>query len=71
MDSNKLDDNTFHCLFQVFGKEYNYDKTWVSFLNCKDLGIKCTIVDINGYGHIYYKITDEKKWLLNKIKYGF
>lgn len=38
---------------------------WLTFIKSKDLGI---IFNNNTHE---YKIIDQKKWLLNKIKYGF
>ncbi len=38
---------------------------WLTFIKSKDLGI-----DFNNNTD-EYKIIDEKKWALNKIKYGF
>jgi hypothetical protein len=39
--------------------------SWHAFIEYKDIGINC----IN-YHSNYYIITDEKKWLLAKLKYG-
>ncbi len=56
---------------EKFGSEYIRKKTpyfWVEFIETKDLGI----INLPAYGSMHtYKIVDEKKWLLNKIKYGF
>jgi hypothetical protein len=38
---------------------------WLTFIKSKDLGIV-----FNNNTH-EYKITDQKKWALSKIKYGF
>jgi len=38
------------------------------FLASKDIGIKYIVKDISPCHH--YKIVDEKKWALAKIKYG-
>lgn len=43
---------------------------WVIFIESKDLGIKC-IESCQFSQDDKYEIVDEKKWLLNKIKYGF
>lgn len=45
-------------------KESRYER----FIDSLDLGIKWKRVLDNGTD--IYEITDEKKWLLNKIKYG-
>ena len=39
---------------------------WKDFIESLNLGVVC----INSHNDIY-KITDEKKWFLAKIKYGF
>ena len=39
---------------------------WLTFIKSKDLGVICS-----SYLDDEYKITDEKKWFINKIKYGF
>jgi len=38
---------------------------WSNFINSKNLGIICDRVVC------VYKIIDEKKWMLTKLKYGF
>jgi hypothetical protein len=38
---------------------------WLTFIKSKDLGI------VFNNNTDEYKIIDEKKWALNKIKYGF
>ncbi len=46
---------------------FESEKRWKIFIQYLDLGIECTSV-----GKIdKYKIVDEKKWLLYKLKYGF
>ena len=45
---------------------YQFGGNWYSFIESKDLGIVCVDVFAD-----VYSITDEKKWLLTKIKYGF
>lgn len=62
MDSNVIDnENIYNFLKEEFLRtEWNWDK----FIENKDLGIMHFVDD-------EYEIIDEKKWLLNKIKYGF
>jgi hypothetical protein len=45
---------------------YKQKKNWYLFIKELDIGI----ISLN-YHHNLYKIIDEKKWLLAKIKYGF
>jgi hypothetical protein len=45
-------------------------KRWDEFIKKKNLGIICIKSTYVGYDDIY-KIVDEKKWALSKIKYGF
>jgi hypothetical protein len=45
-------------------------KLWNEFIQKKNLGIICIKATQVPYDDIY-KIVDEKKWLLAKIKYGF
>ena len=56
-------------VFHAFVKEYfNSNKTlffWKEFIKNKDIGIEdVTVIDR------CYKITNKKKWVLAKIKYG-
>ncbi len=62
MDSNVIEnENIYNFLKEEFLRtEWNWDK----FIENKDLGIMHFVDD-------EYEIIDEKKWLLNKIKYGF
>ena len=64
-------------VYDVFEKEYKKsDLFYRAFINSKDLGLITTTTNANerDYGkgiHCdYYKIVDEKKWMLVKIKYG-
>jgi hypothetical protein len=41
---------------------------WEHFIKKQDLGIVCTFE--NQKGLFLYQITDERKWMLTKIKYG-
>jgi len=60
---------------EKFGSEYvsEYVRNrtpyfWVEFIETKDLGI----IHLPAYGSMHtYKIIDEKKWLLSKLKYNF
>ena len=46
---------------------YENNKTpWKTFIESKDLGVICL-----SYLNDEYRIVDEKKWALSKIKYGF
>jgi len=51
-----------------FRNEYfsNKKNPWDNFIESKDLGVICI-----SYLRDEYRIVDEKKWLINKIKYGF
>ncbi len=42
-------------------------KSWNSFIKSKNLGITCTELTLLNNK---YKIVDEKKWFLTKLKYG-
>ena len=44
-------------------------KDWPDFIKSKDLGIICVQAKSNSSGDVY-KLIDEKKWTLAKIKYG-
>ena len=59
-------------VFESSGLNKNNINKWSDFIEFKNLGIKVTsrlIKYDNGY--FVYEIVDEKKWLINKIKYGF
>lgn len=68
--------NMFSCqeIFRVFGFEWesflllNNNIDWAEFVERKDLGIRAK--DDKRYGVVLYEITDEKKWLFTKLKYG-
>lgn len=52
----------------IFEKEYwNQPVGWTSFIKSKDLGIQVCLYFTKGK---IYLITDEKKWMLTRIKYG-
>lgn len=62
-------------MYPTFKKEWlsSHFIHWEDFIASKDLGITCfnkiSSIDTT-IGLIAYKIVDEKKWLLAKIKYG-
>jgi|688.fasta_scaffold1370036_3 hypothetical protein len=72
-----MDSNTFECekIYEIFKREwitspnFNSISSWKLFIQYLDLGIECTSVRI--FQNDEYKIVDEKKWTINKIKYGF
>ena len=56
-------------IYNRFRNEYYSNKNnniWNIFIESKDLGVICL-----SYLKDEYRIVDEKKWLINKIKYGF
>lgn len=57
-------------VFIKFHKEWNWknNMNWYAFINSKNLGIDYFYVDAKGI--TCYLVKDEKKWALNKIKYG-
>ncbi len=71
-------------IFDIFNKEWNavrklemkkhcpesINSSWINFIEDKNLGITCIKSSIHKDGD-EYRIIDEKKWLLAKIKYGF
>ncbi len=64
MGSNKIFYDTR--ILEKFHDVYNESAyiCWSLFIKEQNLGIICLQTD-------YYLIKDEKKWLINKIKYGF
>ncbi len=82
MDSNKLTQKESQNIFDTFEYEWfdiideyrvvlheSYE-LWKEFILSKDLGVICILsTDITSQD--IYIITDEKKWFINKIKYGF
>ena len=65
--SEDLDDR----LWTVFHKEYTHVKHWTVFINQKDLGVLCSS-SVKDHTIVFnYKIIDEKKFLLSRIKYGY
>ena len=61
MDSDTFINKTIYEYYRVESRFIS----WKEFIKSKDLGIIC----VDSLNHIY-KIIDEKKWLINKIKYG-
>ena len=69
-----MESNTFNnvLIYRKFKHEWNRrngNDTWKFLIDSKDLGVKFLGHDDCGFR--VYKVTDQKKWLLNKIKYGF
>jgi len=63
-------------IFKFFEKEYeiwcnanttNEFLTFAKFIKYKDLGIEY----VRGFFRIHYRVIDEKKWMINRLKYGF
>jgi hypothetical protein len=50
---------------EYYRKNYCSETDWTKFISSIDIGLSCYQCS-----H-YYTITDEKKWIINKIKYGF
>lgn len=68
MESETLFVDTNKVLDAIFEKEYwNQPVGWMSFIKRKDLGIQAHLYSREGKTYI---ITDEKKWMLTRIKYG-
>lgn len=68
--NSKLNARLWRILHKEFIKNYSEDSTydaWISFIKEKDLGLA---VGVKGH-YLVYKIIDERKWLLAKLKYGF
>lgn len=71
-----MESNMFSCqeIFRAFGFEWEYflllgnNIDWAEFVERKDLGIRAK--DDKRYGVVLYEITDEKKWVFTKLKYG-
>jgi len=58
----------------LFIRKYYIDSaipkiTWAEFINQNDFGLSCKFNSSSCF--FTYKIIDEKKWHLTKIKYGF
>jgi hypothetical protein len=69
VENSKLNARLWRILHEEFLKNFNEDSTydaWISFIENKDLGLA---VSVNEY-YLIYKIIDERKWLLAKLKYG-
>ena len=70
VENSKLNARLWRILHEEFLKNFSEDSTydaWISFIEGKDLGLR---VSVNEY-YLVYKIIDERKWLLAKLKYGF
>lgn len=72
MDSNIFITDTIYLRFQdEYHSSNNHLMGYIKFIKSKNLGIECIDINIGGGLLDRYKIVDEKKWLINKIKYGF
>ena len=75
MDSDINPENIFYYfedewLKTVYSENVSSYEKWELFIQYKDLGIVCKTSCIDP-SLDRYEIIDEKKWLINKIKYGF
>jgi hypothetical protein len=69
MDSDtEFVDKNKRIFFILYDEYLKTGVSYGSFVKSKDLGIES--VSYTFYSDVY-KIVDDKKWLLNKIKYGF
>ena len=70
MDSDTFINSTIYIHFrnEYYSNNNNLFKNniWNNFIESKDLGVICL-----SHFNDEYKIVDEKKWMLTKIKYGF
>ena len=64
-ESNMEFEDPYDTIWNRLKSEYQYSRFmwWNTFIASLDLGI-------THLGYRRYKIIDEKKWTLNKIKYG-
>ncbi len=62
-------DNTIHKLFWSTYKKSNYWE-WSSFIESENLGVKYINVQKSIYDPPQYEITDQRKWLITKLKYA-
>ena len=68
MDSKRV---VISQLYEKFKFEFFKNSlSWKEFIKIKDLGIIC-LRSYPSPNQDEYEIIDEKKWLINKIKYGF
>ena len=64
MDSNVIENEN---IYKILYSEYTVSEcNYALFIERKDMGI--ISIDLTGD---FYKVVDEKKWLLSKLKYGF
>lgn len=47
----------------------DFEYSWKKFIESNELGLRVNTHDILPGAYIYH-IVDEKKWLINKLKYG-
>jgi len=56
-----------HNIYKILYSEYTASEcNYALFIKRKNMGI--ISIDLTGD---FYKVVDEKKWLLSKLKYGF
>jgi hypothetical protein len=68
MESETIFVDTNKAIDTIFEEEYWYQPVgWMRFIKSKDLGIQAHLYSKEGKT---YLITDPKKWMLTRIKYG-
>jgi len=63
-----VDSNILTVLFDDYRSRHPHFPAWDDYIKSKNLGI--IVMECAGSNSVY-RIVDEKKWLLTKIKYGF
>jgi hypothetical protein len=72
-DRNCIIFKTFESEYRHTNKTQNYKSfiTWSNFIKQKNLGIQCEQSQFLIVVLSRYIVTDKKKWVLTKLKYGF
>lgn len=59
----------YKCKVNRAVEEEELSQVWKEFINNKNLGVICILAEENSKDDKYI-ITDEKAWMISKIKYG-
>ena len=78
MESKKFSNDQIYIQLSSDYYKHSQIHTWEHFIREKDIGVEVIcegedwgICEGEGWGNFFeYIVTDEKKWLLSKLKYG-
>lgn len=72
MEYNDLNTNIDRILLDAFYEQWQHDLNmdWDKYINCKNLGVRCTVIHETGGWKFIYKVTNQHQWMFSRIRYG-